>query len=156
MLIIGNIMIAKLELSLPEFKPHLNNEQQFLSATVLALTENSTVYAVHVREKETDRRMAIKIYRQDAAPPSLLFHLLNHPHKHLVNILRIKNTRPASVCMELCSHNLRESLQIQQQQMLPPEEATRVMREMCQGLLELKSLRLMHGDLKPENILVGS
>ena len=142
-------MIVKVEPTLPDFRPHLNSEQQLQSATVLAFTENSTVFAVRVKEKETERQMAVKIYCQEATPPPILVHLLNRPHKHLVDIIRIKSTKPASVCMELCSQDLRGYCQIQQQQTLPAGEVGRVAGEICEGLFELRSLRLMHGDLKP-------
>jgi len=64
-------MIATVESIQTNFKPHLSNNQQFESASILAQTDNSTVYAVRVKEKETEREMALKIYSQDSAPPPI-------------------------------------------------------------------------------------
>ena len=121
-------MIATVESIQTNFKPHLSNNQQFESASILAQTDNSTVYAVRVKEKETEREMALKIYSQDSAPPPIMLHLLNRPQKHIVNILQIKNTKPASVSMELCMQDLRQLTLNQQQQKLSAEEVRCVLR----------------------------
>jgi serine/threonine protein kinase len=93
--------------------------------------------------------MAVKVYSHNSSPPAVLSHLLGRQNKHLVNVIRILNGPPACVCMELCAQDLKGFLHRTPFPPLPHAEVNRVGREIVEGLLELKAMRLMHGDVKP-------
>ena len=113
------------------------------------------------RDRELDRPVALKLIRPElASSPSMLARfkqelLLSRQVTHK-NVIRIYDLGDADgvkfITMEFVEGRDLRSL-IEEKKKFSPEEAIRIMQQICEALDASHSVGIIHRDLKPQNIM---
>jgi serine/threonine protein kinase/tetratricopeptide (TPR) repeat protein len=150
---------SRLQVSTPLLEPGdvLGNRYEILQL----LGEGGMGAVYKARDRELDRPVALKLIRPElSSNPAMLARfkqelLLSRQVTHK-NVIRIYDLGDAEgvkfITMEFVEGRDLRSL-IQEKQKFSPEEAIRIMQQVCEALDAIHSVGVIHRDLKPQNVM---
>lgn len=114
-----------------------------------------------MRQRDLDRRVAVKVVREDALDPLLRERLLkeaqilarvNHPHVVTVHAVGVDGAAPYMVCEFVEGPSL--AARLQKSPALAPAEALSILVQMLEGLEAIHQAGVVHRDIKPANVVL--